>query len=203
MTLTILLTFRFRCGSVCLCWWRHLQLPTHNSTTQLANQLTHLFAVALHTLSTYTCTVIMIMPTPAEAPHNERLMNTGWYHQHKHTLPHWDLKVKTTTRQVKVRFKTLFTQYSVWQNADTWGIRLRVFSGSLSNKLFWACCNPLSTKGKWRLSITVDKFAAQKVFFFIRQKKKKKFVCPFLTDPKFGKHELLFFFFFWYSILHF
>ena len=32
------LTIRSGCGSICLCWWRHLKLPTHNSTTQLADQ---------------------------------------------------------------------------------------------------------------------------------------------------------------------
>ena len=39
----------FWCGSVCFCWWHHLQLPSHNATTQLANQLIHLFAVVLQT----------------------------------------------------------------------------------------------------------------------------------------------------------
>ena len=68
----ILLTFRSWCGNVCLCWWRHLQLPSHNSTSQLAEQRN------AHTCSQSLCTQVIHRdddkPSPPEAPHNERLM---------------------------------------------------------------------------------------------------------------------------------
>ena len=68
-------------------WQTQFGVNGHIGVTWVKKVIFTLFAVALHTY-----TVMMIMPTPPETPHNERLMNIGWRHQHKHTLPHQNLE---------------------------------------------------------------------------------------------------------------
>ena len=86
-----ILTFRFRCGSVCLCRWHHPISSKHvvKCLRWCRHNYHHFVCVQSH------CKQVCALHWSASCIVELWVGNCRWCHQHKHTLPHRDLKVKS------------------------------------------------------------------------------------------------------------
>ena len=83
------LTLRFWCGSVCLCWWHH-PIFINYSLWGASGGVGIIITVYVGKATVNRC-----VSWSAICVVELWVGKCRWHHQHKHTLAHWNLKVKT------------------------------------------------------------------------------------------------------------